>query len=157
MTAELGVGAADPFGPDAVLLISRLSAELAALYPEDATAGAGAFRPDDVTTAGSVLLIAHLESRPVGCGALRPMESGVAEIKRMYVEPDVRGRGVARRLLAELERRACELGYAAVRLETGLRQVAAMRLYESAGYRRIANYGIYVGNPLSACYEKRLR
>jgi putative acetyltransferase len=105
---------------------------------------------------GSAFLIAWVGGRPVGCGALRPMAPGVAEVKRMYVEPDVRGRGIARQLLAALERRAAELGYVGLRLETGLRQVSAMRLYESAGYERIANYGPYLSNPLSACYEKRL-
>jgi GNAT superfamily N-acetyltransferase len=155
-TPEVDVRAADPFGGEAARLISRLSAELAALYPADTTAGAGAFRPDDVAGPGSAFLIAWAGGRPVGCGALRPMEPGVTEIKRMYVELDVRGRGIARRLLAELERRAAESGYVAVRLETGVRQVPAMRLYESAGYERIANYGIYAGNPLSACYEKPL-
>jgi putative acetyltransferase len=156
MTDGLDIRAADPCGRDAALLISRLSAELAVMYPEYPDSGAGNFRPADATTSRSAFLIAWLGDRPVGCAAVRPMDPGVAEFKRMYVEPDVRGRGIARRLLAELERAASELGYSVARLETGLRQDAAIRLYESAGFLRIPNYGIYVENGLSACYEKRL-
>ncbi|HKB03469.1 MAG TPA: GNAT family N-acetyltransferase [Gemmataceae bacterium] len=156
MTIRVQVRPADPFATEATQLISRLSAELAAVYPEYPNSGAGNFRPADATGPGSDFLIAWLNNRPVGCGAVRPMEPGVAEIKRMYVEPEVRGRGIARLILEALERRSRELGYVVVRLETGLRQPAAVRLYESTGYFRISNYDIYVGNPLSACYEKRL-
>jgi putative acetyltransferase len=156
MTPAVQIREADPFGAEATLLISRLSAELAAMYPEYANSGAGNFRPADVTVAGSHFLIAWLDGRPAGCGALRPMEPGIAEVKRMYVDPDVRGRGISRQILVALECRAREMGYAIVRLETGTRQPAAIRLYESAGYLLIPNYGIYVGNALSACYEKRL-
>lgn len=156
MTDGLDIRAANPCGRDAARLISRLSAELAAMYPEYPDSGAGNFRPTDAAGPGSAFLIAWLGDRPVGCAAVRPMEPGVAEFKRMYVEPDVRGRGIARRLLAELEVLAGKMGYATVRLETGLRQPAAMRVVESLGYVRIPNYGIYVGNALSACYEKRL-
>jgi putative acetyltransferase len=147
---------ADPTGPEATVLIARLSAELAALYPEDTSAGAGNFNPADLAGPGSTFLIAWLDGQPVGCGALRPMGPGVAEVKRMYVEPAARGRGLSRRLLTELERAAAGMGYTTVRLETGLRQSAAIRLYDTAGYHRIANYGIYVGNPQSVCFEKGL-
>jgi GNAT superfamily N-acetyltransferase len=84
------------------------------------------------------------------------MEPGVAEFKRLYVEPDARGRGIARLLLVALESRAREIGYAAVRVETGLRQVSSQRVIKSSGFVPIPNYGIYVGNPLSVCFEKRL-
>jgi GNAT superfamily N-acetyltransferase len=101
-------------------------------------------------------LIAYLDDRPAGCGALRRLEEGVAEVKRMYVEPCARRNGIGRRILAEIEATAQRLGYRAVRLETGLRQQEAMKLYESAGYQRVASYGEFKDNPLSVCYEKRL-
>jgi putative acetyltransferase len=150
---DLGIEAADVRGPDAALLLPRLMRELGERYGDD---GEGDFRPEDVCAPRAVFLVASLAGRPVGCGALRPMPDGAAEVKRMYVEPDVRGRGVGRRLLAELEGHARRLGYAVVRLETGLLQPEAIRLYEASGYRRIANYGIYVDNPLSVCFEKEL-
>jgi GNAT superfamily N-acetyltransferase len=139
--------------PEGLLLIQRLSAELGGLYGDD---GAGAFKAADTQAHGAAFVIAWLGGRPVGCGALRPLEIGVGEVKRMFVEPDVRRRGVARRILAKLEALARELGYPAVRLETGTRQPEAIGLYESAGYRRVACYGQYVDNPLSICFEKRL-
>jgi putative acetyltransferase len=156
MSAGLEIRQADPFGPEAALLIARLSAELAAMYPEYPDSGAGAFQPADAAEPRSAFLIAWLDGKPVGCAAVRPMESGVAEFKRLYVEPDVRRRGIAGQLLAALEEKARQFGYLAVRLETGVRQPGSIRVSESAGYERIPNYGIYAGNPLSLCFEKRL-
>jgi len=92
----------------------------------------------------------------VACGAYRPMSPDVAEIKRMYVDPDYRCRGLGRRILRELEGRARRDGYARARLETGTLQPEAIRLYERAGYHRIDCYGLYVGNPRSVCFEKDL-
>jgi ribosomal protein S18 acetylase RimI-like enzyme len=74
----------------------------------------------------------------------------------MFVAPDCRGRGYGRAILAELERLAAALGYTAARLETGSRQPEAIGLYERSGYRRIANFGMYVGSERSVCFEKRL-
>jgi putative acetyltransferase len=75
----------------------------------------------------------------------------------MYVEPAARRRGVARKVLEKLESVAHERGYAALRLETGIRQPEAIGLYEAAGFHRIQCYGMYIDNPRSVCYEKRLR
>jgi putative acetyltransferase len=74
----------------------------------------------------------------------------------MYVEPDYRGQGLGLLILQELEMRARRDGYSRARLETGTLQPEAIRLYERAGYHRIDNYGIYVGNPRSVCFEKAL-
>ena len=74
----------------------------------------------------------------------------------MFVRPEFRGRGVARRLLAALEAEAHRAGVRTLRLETGERQPEAIRLYESAGYRPIPPYGQFVGDPLSRCFEKNL-
>ena len=74
----------------------------------------------------------------------------------MYVSPKARGRGVGRQILRDLESRARQLGYAVLRLETGLKQPEAIGLYESEGYVRVECYGKYSGNPLSVCFEKRL-
>lgn len=147
---------ADPFGEDTARLISQLSAELAAMYPEDKSAGAGAFDPADAAGPDGRFLIAWLDGRAVACAALRRVGAGVAEFKRLYVVPAVRSLGISRQLLAALEEQAKEMGFARVLAETGLRQPRSLSLLQSAGYTRIPNYGIYAGNPLSACFEKRL-
>jgi GNAT superfamily N-acetyltransferase len=72
----------------------------------------------------------------------------------MYVVAPARRRGVARSLLAELERRAAEFGYSLIQLETGNRQPEAIALYESCGYHRIPPYGSHVGDPVSVCFQK---
>jgi GNAT superfamily N-acetyltransferase len=156
MTDEVKVRPADPHCDDAKHLIAQLSAELAAMYPEDASAGAGDFDPADVAGSEGRFVIAWIGDRAVGCAALRPMEPGIVEFKRLYVEPEVRSHGISRELLKCLENLSRELGYTIARAETGLRQPRSMSLLESAGYRRIANYGIYAGNSLSACFEKTL-
>jgi GNAT superfamily N-acetyltransferase len=153
---EFLIESTDPLGPEAAELIRGLSAELALRY-DHVDSGSRQFRPEEVTGPGSVFLVGRLGSLAVACGALRPLEPGVGEVKRMFVTPDCRGRSYARRVLAELERWADKLGYHALRLETGERLTEAIRLYERAGYRRIENYGIYVAAGRSVCFEKTLR
>lgn len=92
----------------------------------------------------------------VGMGALRPLDDRVAEVRRMYVLPSHRRHGVARLILGELERRALDLGYRVLRLETGFRQQAALQLYETAGFRRIDPFGPYTDDPTSVCFEKQI-
>jgi putative acetyltransferase len=145
----------DPRSPEALELIRELSEELARRY-DFADDGSGDFRPEDVLAPRSGFLIGSIDGRAVACGAIRPMEDDVAEIKRMFVVPECRGRGYSRLILAELERLAIDHGYELIRLETGILQPEAIRLYEGAGYRRIPSYGIYVDNALSVCFEKRL-
>ncbi len=141
--AATGVGAA---------LIRELSAELAPRYGGD---GSGAFAPADMAVPRAAFVVAWLDGEPVGCGAIRPMDDAdVAEVKRMFVRRTVRGRGLSRAILRQLEEVAREFGYAKLRLETGVYQTEAIGLYESSGYAPIDCYGKYVGNPISLCYEK---
>jgi GNAT superfamily N-acetyltransferase len=144
---------ADPSSPESLQLFQHLWEELGRLYGHT---GPCEFVPADVEGAGDAFVIARLDKQPVGCGAIRPLEPGVAEIKRMFIEPAARRRGIGQRILLELEKVAGVLGYVTVRLETGLRQPEAIRLYERAGYKRIECYGMYAEDPLSICMEKRL-
>ena len=143
----------DPSSPESLLLFQHLWEHLGELYGDTAPCR---FAPSDVGGAGAAFLIAYLDEKPVGCGAIRPLEQGVAEVKRMFVEPVARRQGIAQQILRELERIAVRLGYGTVRLETGVRQPEAIRLYENAGYHRIGCYGTNAEDPLSVCMEKRL-
>jgi GNAT superfamily N-acetyltransferase len=108
----------------------------------------------------SVVLVARDDGgTALGCGALRVLGDGVAEVKRMYVAPAERGRGVAKAVLAGLEEAARERGWTTLRLETGPRQPEAIGLYSQAGYRPIEAFGAYLDAPdaeESLFYERSL-
>ncbi|MGC4874660.1 GNAT family N-acetyltransferase [Micromonospora sp. DT43] len=97
-----------------------------------------------------------VNGRAVACGGLQALDAATGEIKRMYVRPAYRGRGVARQLVAALEECAFRQGHTVVCLETGTYLPAAIGLYTSCGYEPIPVYGEYVGNPYSVCFAKRL-
>jgi len=134
-------------------LISELDADLLERYPKQFIHG---LHPEDIDDPGLVFVVARDGVMPVGCGALRRIDSQTAEVKRMFVVPGLRGRGFARQILGFLEGTARKAGYATLRLETGARQHEAVGLYRSVGYSEIACYGEYVGNPFSVCFEKGL-
>lgn len=98
-------------------------------------------------------VVGYADGEPVCCGGIKHLDERACEIKRMYVVAPARGRGVARLLLAELERRARRLGYAAARLDTDERLAAAQRLYESADYRPIGNFN---DNPVATFFGEKL-
>ena len=150
----MAIDEADPAAPEALELIAALDRDLSARYPGLPIHGidAASFRE-----AGGVFLIGRLGGVPVACGALRPMEHGAVEVKRMFVRDNYRGRGLGRAMLAALEEIAAQRGYAMVRLETGGKQPEAIALYESAGYGPIPCYGAHATDPRSRCFEKRIR
>jgi GNAT superfamily N-acetyltransferase len=142
-----------PDKPEIVELIAQLDAHLKSLYPP-----ASNHLLDIRTLMGEniVFLTAKEDERYVGCGALRLFKGEYAEVKRMYVAPSERGKQIGYRLLSELERLASEFGLNVLRLETGIRQKEALRLYEKFGFRRIPPFGEYTDDPLSLCYEKQI-
>jgi ribosomal protein S18 acetylase RimI-like enzyme len=111
--------------------------------------------PSELRAPGGSYLVGYQEDDAVAGGGVRRLGPGVAEIKRMYVRPECRSRGVARALLSALEESARALGYGVVRLDTGPKQVHALTLYRSVGYEEIPPYN---DNPF-ACFwgEKSLR
>jgi putative acetyltransferase len=131
-------------------LMTAMTAELVVVHdlPPDA-------RPRPLDPASRYLLARDGE-RAIGCCAVEPVGPGLYELKRMFVAPDVRGTGVSTALVAESERLARSGGGVRLRLETGVRQPSAMRLYERAGYRRVPNFPPYEADPESVCYEKVL-
>ena len=102
------------------------------------------------------VIIAYESGKPVGCGAIKEYSSNVMEIKRMFVSPICRGKGIASKVLIELEKWAGELSYSKCILETGVKQPEAIGLYYKSGYQSIPNYGQYAGVDTSVCFEKQL-
>lgn len=92
----------------------------------------------------------------VSCGAIKESMPGSMEVKRMYTIPAARGRGLAGKVLFELEKWAADLGYSKCVLETGKKQPEAIALYRKSGYKIIPNYGQYIGVENSVCFEKQL-
>ena len=122
------IKATPPDSGAAIRLMRALDEDLRARYPGVAPHG---LRPEDISDDRLAFLVAHSDGEAIGCGAVRELEPGVGEVKRMFVQPAWRRRGVARQLLAALEIQARTLGYGALRLETGLGQPEAIGLYRS--------------------------
>ena len=151
---RLALTPASPTDPEAVALIARLDGLLDALYdPAD-----NHFRldPEEVEGEAGVFLLARHDGRAVGCGAVRMLGDGRAEVKRMFVEAEMRGRGVGRALLRRLEREARRRGARALVLEMGADQPAAAGLYRSFGFAPIPCWGEYLATPKSVCLGKDL-
>lgn len=101
-------------------------------------------------------IVAYSNDMPVGCGAIKPFDAQAVEVKRMYVLPEHRGKGIAVNILQNLEHWVTELQYKKCVLETGLKQPEAIALYKKSGYQITENYGQYVGIENSVCFEKQL-
>ncbi len=102
------------------------------------------------------VIVAYYNNEPVGCGAFKEYEPGVAEIKRMFVQEENRGNNIGGRILNELEQWAAAEGYHSSILETAIKQPEAIRVYERGGYVRIPNYGQYIGVDISLCMQKQI-
>jgi len=103
------------------------------------------------------VVVAYENSKPVGCGAIKEYAPNTMEIKRMYTLPESRGKGIATKVLTELETWAGELSYEKCILETGKKQPEAIGLYKKNGYKLIPNYGQYAGIENSVCFEKDIK
>lgn len=144
----------EPFdAPAAAALLTELDADLARRYGDDEAVDA---EPGEFTPPAGLFLVLYLDGEPLACGGFRQYDDATAELKRMYVRPEGRGRGLARALLAELESAATEAGYARMWLETGVPQHEAMSLYSSAGYQSIPSFGQFAWAPEQRCYGKEL-
>ena len=140
-------------GAVAAALLAELDADLHERYGggEGVAADAAQFAPP----AGR-FAVAYAGELPLACAGFRRIDDDTAELKRMYVRPAGRRRGLARHLLGALESAAREAGYRSMWLETGVPQPEARSLYESAGYTRIASFGQFAGEPLQRSYGKSL-
>jgi GNAT superfamily N-acetyltransferase len=141
----------------AASLLDAMRVEIGAMYDDLDLDGADMPKagPAELGPPGGTFLVGFDDvGRAVCCGGIKRLQDGACEIKRMYVVPEGRGRGLGRELLEKLERAAGELGYGVVRLDTGPRQPDAERMYRQAGYRPIGNFN---ANPIASFFgEKRL-
>ncbi|MBL7730781.1 MAG: GNAT family N-acetyltransferase [Chitinophagaceae bacterium] len=138
--------------PDFAQLVSELDAFLAYIDGDE-----HAFYAQlNKTATLQHVVVAYDGDAPAACGAIRELEPGTMEVKRMYTKPASRGKGVAKQVLTELEKWTAELGYHTCVLETGNRQPEAIALYTKSGYSRIPNYGKYADVGNSVCFEKKL-
>lgn len=138
--------------PDFKKLVLLLDAVLSALDGDDHSFYAQFNKTNFITE----VVVAYESENPVGCGAIKKYDSQTAEVKRMYTLPDFRGKGIAKNILAELEKWAGELEYKNCILETGVKQIDAIGLYQKCGYHIIENYGQYQGVENSICMQKHL-
>lgn len=139
--------------PDFQKFCEELDKEFWIRYPESKQN----FEPYNKVNESARIMLAYDGHAAVGCGCFRPVTGldGI-EIKRMYVRPEYRGSGIARRILSELERWAGEEGFSVSILETGIKQPEAIALYSRCGYTQIPNYPPYVDVKESICMKKEL-
>ena len=142
-----------PDGTDAVVLITELEAHLEPLYPARSRHG---YSVEKLIAQEGAFFVLRATGIPVGCAGVQLFGTEYGEVKRMYVRPEFRGSGYGKLLLDRLADHARAQGIALLRLETGIHQPAAIRLYERTGFRRIAPFGEYVEDPLCLYYEKRI-
>jgi GNAT superfamily N-acetyltransferase len=142
-----------PDTPDAIALIEELETHLASLYPRESRHG---YSVEKLIAQGVAFFVARKNGTPVGCGGIQLFGAEYGELKRMYVRPEYRGSGYARLMLNHLSEYARSHGVGLLRLETGIHQSAAIRLYERAGFRSVPPFGEYKPDPLSRFYEKRI-
>lgn len=141
-----------PDSADAVQLLAELDTDLTPhLYPEESR---HAYSVDKLVREGVAFFVIRYEDKPAGCGGLELFAADYGEIKRMYVRPVYRGSGLAKALLNRLAEYAFERQVSVLRLETGIYQTEAIRLYEGYGFQRRPPFGDYKDDPLSIYYEK---
>ncbi|MEO3944302.1 GNAT family N-acetyltransferase [Gorillibacterium sp. CAU 1737] len=153
MTANLEWRRVSPQNEDLHQLIDKLDLYLQSVYPPEEIFVLDFSDPHIEET---LFLMAYLGEQPVACGAYKPLGEEMAELKRIFVDPEFRNRGLASKLIAELERLALEQQIRIMRLETGEGQPEAVRLYEKLGYAHIPRYGEYRCCDSSICMEKVL-
>ncbi len=153
----VGLSIEDPRDAAGTALIEEMIAFIGRLYPEDADEAEPPWTLADIARLGC-FIVARIDGAVAGCGGLAPTASaGVLEIVRMYVRPEFRGRGIADRILADLERWATVRDAELFMLRCGPRQPEALRLYERNGYQRRAVFAHHRDHPTNLFYEKRLR
>jgi ribosomal protein S18 acetylase RimI-like enzyme len=142
-----------PASPDATALIAELDAHLTPLYPSESRHG---FSVQKLIADAVAFFVIRESGAPAGCGGIKLFGTEYGEIKRMWVRPQFRGSGFGKLMLDHLADYARTHDVGVLRLETGIHQHAAIRLYEREGFKRIPPFGSYRNDPVSLCYERRI-
>jgi len=142
-----------PDTADAIALITELEAHLDPLYPTKSRHG---YSVEKLIAQQVAFFVLRDNETPAGCGGIQLFGTDYGELKRMYVRPQFRGLGYGRLLLNHLADFARANGVGMLRLETGIHQAPAIRLYVGMGFQRIGPFGDYEEDPLSVFYEKRI-
>jgi putative acetyltransferase len=145
-----------PERPDTIeasTLITELEAYLAPLYPAESRHGLSV---EQLLREKVAFFVVRQDGVAAGCGGVQLFGTEYGEVKRMYIRPQFRGLGLAKRMLQHLESYAQEHKLKLLRLETGIYQSEAIGLYERMGFQRIPPFGPYLPDPLSRFYEKRI-
>ena len=144
----------DPSSAEGTALVNDLDEYLLELYPEESNYLDSV---EELSKPHVHFLGAFEDEHTLGCGAVKLLDAGYGEIKRVYVKSCARGKGVGRRILLALENIAADAGYSVLRLETGIYQPEAVRLFEASGYTTIDHFGDYPSDdPLSIFLEKKI-
>lgn len=151
MTVMIGIEL--PRQPEVLELMRQGDEFTLSLYPPESCHLLGV---EELEQPGVTVFVARSGGEALGMAALVEHGDGTAELKRMFVPPAARGGGIAGDLIGAVEVHATARGIHLIQLETGPLQDAAIRLYERSGYLQIPNFGKYVGDPNSVCYEKAL-
>lgn len=138
----------DSSNQDFIDLVIHLDTDLAKRDGEDHSFYAQFNKIDKIKH----VVVAYENGKPVGCGAIKEYAPNIMEVKRMYTSPENRGKGIASKILAELELWATEMSYDKCILETGKKQPEAIALYTKNGYKMISNYGQYAKIENSVCF-----
>ena len=143
-----------PDSPDAVELIGELDDHLMAHpYPPQSR---HAFSVEKLLRERVVFFVTRCEGKLAGCGGIKMFDADYGEVKRMFVRPEFRGKGLGKAMLRRLAEYARESGTGVLRLETGIFEVEAITLYERCGFARRAPFGEYVEDPLSVYFERSI-
>lgn len=138
-----------PGSIEARRLIAELEVELDH-YPDESQHG---YSVEKLISEGVAFFLVEVDGEPVGCGGVQVYPAGYGELKRMYIRPAFRGRGLGKQLIDQLASHARDNGARCLRLETGIHQHEAIRLYERAGFVEIGPFGEYLLDPLSRFFE----
>ena len=138
---------------DVLELIEELDKELLQRYPSSSI---HTLDLDKITNESGLFLVGYISEIAVACCSLCEIEPGVGEIKRVFVKPQYRRKGIAEHIMKHLEEQAVKSGFKFLRVETGVKQPEAVAMYQKLGYYDIAKYGEYINDPNSICMEKRL-
>lgn len=142
-----------PDTAEAIALIDELEDLLASFYPPESRHG---YNVEKLIAQGVAFFVLRDDGVAAACGGVQLFDADYGELKRMFVRPQFRGRGFARRILDQLAAYARERGVGVLRLETGVHQHEAIGLYASWGFGRIGPFGDYTDDPLSVYMERRI-